>query len=210
MRIKIERLKRSTPPRLTCNTLTASIALAAALGSTGSHAITLKSDSDWRINFDTSLQWLVGVRAESRDSRIANDPLHHSANYKFDRGDLVTNRVQGMFELTGVYQDRMGFRMSANAWNDFAYDDKVEVEPGYVSNYRGGKYSSHTKKYHIRGAELGDAFASVNSGVTGYSLVTHPFPTASIRLTSSRVFHSRDHPSKSSSCRALRYMAALN
>jgi len=165
MKIRKEQWNRLGTPRFGRTTLAASVALATVFSSCAAQALTLRSDNDWHINFDTSLQWLVGVRAESRDSRIANDPLHHSANYKFDRGDLVTNRVQGMFELTGVYQDRMGFRASVNAWNDFAYDDDVEVRPGYVSNYRGGKYSSHTKKYHIRGAELGDAFVFSNFDV---------------------------------------------
>lgn len=142
--------------------LIAAIALASVLTSTASQAVTLRSDQDWRINFDTSLQYLVGMRVEDRDSRIANGPINHAADYKFDKGDLVTNRVQGLFELQGVYQNRMGFRMSATAWNDFAYDDKVETEPGYVSNYSGGKYSSHTKKYHIRGVELLDAFVFTN------------------------------------------------
>lgn len=142
--------------------LTTAVALAILLTSGASQAITLKSDQNWDIKLDTSLQWLAGMRVEGRDSRIANDPFYHSSNYKFDRGDLVTNRVQGLFELQGVYQDRMGFRVSASAWNDFAYDDDVEFRPGYTPTYSNGKYSSHTKKYHIRGVELLDAFVFSN------------------------------------------------
>lgn len=148
--------------RFSHTSLAAAVAMATLLTSGASHAITLKSDQNWNVNLDTSVQWLAGVRVNSRDSRIANDPFYHSSNYKFDRGDLVTNRVQGLFELQGVYQNRMGYRVSASAWNDFAYDNDVEFRDGYTPTYRSGKYSSHTKKYHIRGVELLDAFVFSN------------------------------------------------
>ncbi|MDH4609256.1 DUF1302 family protein [Pseudomonas sp. BN102] len=154
--------------------LRAAIALATIFSSGASQAVTLKADQDWTINFDTSLQWLAGWRVEGRDPRIANNPNNHAADHKFDRGEMVTNRVQGLFELQGVYQDNYGFRVSASAWNDFAYDDDVEVRPGYLPTYSDGKYSSHTKKYHIRGAELLDAFVFSNFEVADHS--------ASVRL----------------------------
>lgn len=154
--------------------LAMAIALASLCSCASSQAATLRADNDWKINFDTSLQWLAGMRVEGRDSRIANNPNNHSADYKFDRGDLVTNRLQGLFELQGVYQDRYGFRVSASAWNDFAYDDDVEFRPGYLPTYSDGKYSSYTKKYHIRGAELLDAFVFSNFEVADHA--------ASVRL----------------------------
>ncbi|AOE86696.1 DUF1302 domain-containing protein [Pseudomonas sp. BN417] len=154
--------------------LRAAIALATIFSSGASQAVTLKADQDWTINFDTSLQWLAGWRVEGRDPRIANNPNNHAADHKFDRGEMVTNRVQGLFELQGVYQDNYGFRVSASAWNDFAYDDDVEVRPGYLPTYSDGKYSSHTKKYHIRGAELLDAFVFSNFEVADHN--------ASVRL----------------------------
>ncbi|MDH4566259.1 DUF1302 domain-containing protein [Pseudomonas sp. BN414] len=154
--------------------LRAAIALATIFSSGASQAVTLKSDQDWTINFDTSLQWLAGWRVEGREPRIANNPNNHAADHKFDRGEMVTNRVQGLFELQGVYQDNYGFRVSASAWNDFAYDDDVEVRPGYLPTYSDGKYSSHTKKYHIRGAELLDAFVFSNFEVADHN--------ASVRL----------------------------
>ncbi|MDH4559756.1 hypothetical protein DM872_12245 [Pseudomonas taiwanensis] len=154
--------------------LRAAIALATIFSSGASQAVTLKADQDWTINFDTSLQWLAGWRVEGRDARIANNPNNHAADHKFDRGEMVTNRVQGLFELQGVYQDNYGFRVSASAWNDFAYDDDVEVRPGYLPTYSDGKYSSHTKKYHIRGAELLDAFVFSNFEVADHN--------ASVRL----------------------------
>lgn len=169
-----QKMARFDEMRFRQKKLVAAVALATLFTSAASQAITLKSDQDWEIKFDTTLQWLAGMRVEGRDSRIANHPFYHSADYKFDRGDLVTNRVSGLFELQGVYQDRMGFRITASAWNDFAYDDDVEVRPGYNSTYRSGNYSSHTKKYHIRGAELLDAFVFSNFDIDGHA--------ASVRL----------------------------
>ncbi|MDX1296894.1 MAG: DUF1302 family protein [Pseudomonas sp.] len=164
-----QKMARFGESRFSQKKLATAIALATLFTSSASQAITLKSDGDWVINFDTTLQWLAGMRVEGRDSRIANNPNNHSADYKFDRNDLVTNRAQGLFELQGVYQDSFGFRMSASAWNDFAYDDDVEFKQGYLPTYSDGKYSSHTKKYHIRGAELLDAFVFGNFDIAEHA-----------------------------------------
>lgn len=125
---------------------------------------TFETNRDWAVNLDTTFQWLAGVRADSRDSAIANNPGHAAANYKFDRGDLVTNRMQAMLEFQAVYKGDVGFRISGSGWNDFAYNNRVarHPDPGYATSYPGNRYSSHTRKYHIRGGELLDAFVFAN------------------------------------------------
>lgn len=142
------------------------LALAAAfLGfSGGAQAVTIDAGPDWKINADTSIQYTTGWRASGRDQLIANDPNYSAGDYKFDRGDMVTNRVQGIFEFQGIYRNNFGFRLSGSAWNDFAYDDDVKSHPtaGYPLPYTGGHYSTNTKKYTIRGAELLDAFVFGN------------------------------------------------
>lgn len=142
-------------------------ALALAVGSIGAagqvQAVNLAQGGDWDVNLDTTLQYNIGVRTQSRDSGIANHQFFDEGDYKFDRGELVTNRLQALVELQGVHKGASGFRISATAFKDFAYDDEVEGHPGYPLSYEGGKYSDDTKRYHLRGAELLDAFVFHNT-----------------------------------------------
>ena len=121
----------------------------------------------WDINLDTSLQYTLGVRAQQRDDKIGNHPFFAEGDYKFDRGDLVTNRVQGILEFQGTYKRQAGFRLSGSAWKDFAYNDEVKTNPNPAFStflsYPDGHYSSTTKKYHIQGGELLDAFVFGNT-----------------------------------------------
>jgi hypothetical protein len=166
MKTKIKENITARPKRLT-----AAIALIATSGcfATQAQAYTFDpGDSDWRVNFDTSLQYTMGWRAEGRDNNISNSIPNAQSDYKFDRGDMVTNRLQTILEFQAVYQDKMGFRVSGSGWKDFAYDDKVETNPapGYGVGYSDGRYSAYTKKYHLRGAELLDAFVFKNFEVS--------------------------------------------
>jgi len=146
-----------------------------ALGAIGvvsqAHAVNLSQGGDWDINLDTTLQYNIGVRAQGRDPNIANHPFFDEGDYKFDRGDLVTNRLQALVELQGVYKGQSGFRMSATGFKDFAYDSDVERNPAggpvYAPSYQNGKYSDNTKKYHLQGIELLDAFLFHNTEAGG-------------------------------------------
>jgi hypothetical protein len=130
-------------------------------------AFNLSSGGDWDVSLDTTLGYTAGWRAQDRDSGIANHAFFAEGDHKFDQGDMVTSRVTVLSELQGVYQGTTGFRISGSAWKDFAYDDKVETNPapGYDSilSYNGGKYSTETKRSHIQGGELLDAFVFHNT-----------------------------------------------
>ncbi|NDZ17744.1 hypothetical protein C7T35_31970 [Variovorax sp. WS11] len=149
--------------------LPAAVAASLLCLTTGANAVKLDAGPDWAVNLDTSLQYTLGTRAQSRNNNIGNHPFFAEGDYKFDRGDLVTNRAQGIVEFQGVYKDNAGFRLSGSAWYDAAYNDEVRTNPapGYSSflSYTGGKYSSTTKKYHLRGGELLDAFVFGNTSV---------------------------------------------
>ena len=152
-------------PRLTASAL----AVAALCLATSAQAYKFETGGDFELNLDTSLQYTLGVRAQERDDKIGNHPFFAEGDYKFDRGDLVTNRIQGIIELQGVYKTDLGFRLSGSAWKDFAYDDEVKTNPNPAFStflsYDGGKYSSTTKKYHLQGGELLDAFVFGNTSV---------------------------------------------
>jgi len=146
--------------------LAAAAAMASACATGTAWGYTFDTSPDWRVNLDATLQHTMGWRTESRNDKIGNHPFFAQGNYKFDRGDMVTNRTQTILEFQAIYQDRTGFRASGSAWNDFAYSDKVKTNPNPAFetflSYPDGRYSDHTKRRHIRGAELLDGFVFYN------------------------------------------------
>lgn len=150
--------------------LKATAVVVSLLGSAGvANAYKFETGGDWNINLDTSLQYTLGTRTQKRDDNIGNHPFFAQGDYKFDRGDLVTNRIQGIVEFQGIYKSQTGFRFSGSAWKDFAYSDEVKTNPNPAFStflsYPDGRYSSTTKKYHIQGGELLDAFVFANGDI---------------------------------------------
>lgn len=140
------------------------------IGASGTaHAFRLKDTGNWDMSFDTTVQYTAGWRAQGRDDGIGNHPFFAEGDYKFDKGDMVTNRIQALVEFQATKERRMGFRLSGSVWNDFAYDDDVNTNPNpafsSILTYPSGKYSSTTKKYQIRGGEILDAFAFYNTDI---------------------------------------------
>lgn len=152
----------------------ANIMYAAALGALAcfsareAHAITWDVSPDFVVNFDNSITYNLGMRAQKQDSNIANNLTQSEGDYKFSKqSDIVTNRFQDLIELQGVYQGNTGFRTSGSIWKDFAYNDKVEQNPNYsgISSYAGGRYSNYTKNYFQQGGEALDYFVFANREV---------------------------------------------
>ncbi|ENO87365.1 hypothetical protein C666_11250 [Thauera linaloolentis 47Lol = DSM 12138] len=127
---------------------------------------------DLSIRLDNSVRYNLGVRTEGRNAKIANNPNFDESDARFDRGDIVTNRLDLLSELDITYKRNFGLRVSGAAWYDHAYrDTSVRSSPavaaqGYQSSYDGDRYSSHTKRYH-RGpsGEILDAFVFANFDV---------------------------------------------
>lgn len=133
---------------------------------------------EWDVNFDNTVQYTVGWRMQDPDSKIANHPAFYQGDAKFQKGDVVTNRIQDLIELQAVYKGRMGIRVSGSVWKDWAYDDNVEVPETIKAFYRNNglsesaacsyencKYSDYTKKYYMQGGELLDAFVFANTEI---------------------------------------------
>lgn len=160
--MKESRRFRTQPSQLT------RIALAVAvLGGAGS-ACAMEIDlgnSDYRLRFDNTIRYNLGVRVEDQDDRIMNTPNYDESDGKFDQGDIVTNRVDLLTEVDFAYKYLFGARLSAAAWYDDAYkDDDVDSNvPGYSTSYYGGNYSSEVDRY-VNGpsGEILDAFVWTN------------------------------------------------
>ena len=146
------------------------------LASSVANAYQVHSGANWNIALDSTIQYTLGARAQSIDPAIGNNPAFAEGDYKFQKsGDINTNRFDGIFSLTGIYQQRMGFRLSGELWKDFAYNDHVNTAPAFAGNpaystYAGNVYSSYTKLYYMQGGQLLDAFVFWQIFVSGGSI----------------------------------------
>lgn len=146
-------------------------------------AFNFETDSpDWQVRWDNTLQYNAGVRTQKTNSSVANNPLFNESDAKFDRGQLVTNRLALLSEFDASYATAVGVRASGSGWYDFAYDDTVKYQSGNVlpsvtaggapvapatpysalGSYTDGKYTTETKRWTLRGARLLDAFVWTN------------------------------------------------
>jgi hypothetical protein len=133
-------------------------------------------DPDWAVRWDNAVRYNLGVRAQKQDQALLNNSRYDDSDAKFDRGDVVTNRLDLFSEFDAKYKGRFGGRVSAAAWYDDAYrNTEVKSNPAFTvpglgnlsGAYPGDRYTSYTKRWN-RGpsAELLDAFAfgRINAG----------------------------------------------
>ncbi len=136
--------------------------------------------SDWEVNWDNTVSYNIGMRAEGIDPMIGNNPNFDDGDYKFKHaGDIVTNRLSMVSEFTAAYQGYVGFKLSGSAWKDFAYGSGDATNPGMyapgvtyqsIGAYPNGRYGSYTNRYYVEGAQLLDGFAFYNSEIGGKAI----------------------------------------
>src|SRR5438445_740747 len=124
----------------------------AALPSVAGSIDTGNPDLDLRL--DTSIRYNLGVRTQGRDPQVYNNVHFDESDAKFDKGDVVTNRVDLLGELDVAWKRRLGAHISAAAWYDHAYRDSTVPQnpdlaafPGAYA-YSGNEYSSYTKRFY--------------------------------------------------------------
>lgn len=105
-------------------------------GSAAGFQIDLGND-DLSASLTTDLRYTIGIRTEDRDPAIGNGIFFDEATYRFDRGDVVTNRLDATPQLNLSYfvgsrsVISVGGRVSGNLFTDQAYHDKrVRARPG--------------------------------------------------------------------------------
>jgi hypothetical protein len=117
-------------------------------------------DPDVQLRFDNTIRYNYGVRAQEPNSIVSSK---QKSNTSWLQGDVINNRLDVLSEFDYVFQERMGFRISAASWNDQAYknDPKVSV----LSTGKG--YSNFANKYYAGpGSELLDAFAFSKNNIS--------------------------------------------
>ncbi|MEC9356369.1 MAG: DUF1302 family protein [Pseudomonadota bacterium] len=138
-------------------------ALIVAAMCSSAHAMGIESGhEDVSIRWDNTLRYNAGWRVEGINDDFANSATYDETETTFDKGDMVLNRIDVISEFDLVYKARHGFRVSASAWYDQAYDDKrPRVSPALegTGSYVDDEYSAYTKRYHEGlSGELLDAF----------------------------------------------------
>ena len=73
---------------------------------------------DYRLRWDNTVRYNLGMRTDSQDSRIMNTPNFDESDGKFDKGDIVTNRLDVLSELDFSYLNEWGGRLSGAGWFD--------------------------------------------------------------------------------------------
>lgn len=159
---------------------------AAMLASEVAGAFELQIDNpDVAVRWDNSVRYNLGIRAKDCDKNIcgdgtglAGDFTGHQSDRRFgSSGDIVTNRVDLLSELDFVYKQTSGFRVSATAWYDAAYNGAVTGDRGLESAYgsagqgagpSGSAYTDYTNRWNrgVSGQFL-DAFVFTRLDVGG-------------------------------------------
>jgi hypothetical protein len=134
----------------------------------GGHALAFEVETgnpDLQLRWDNTLRYNLAQRVESRDNKIGRNAISDEGTYSFDQGDIVSNRLDLLSELDFVHGGNKGFRVSAAAWYDAAYDGHGRSNPtlAAIPSYRDNEYSNYTERFY-RGVsgEIMDAFAFLN------------------------------------------------
>ena len=151
--------RRGSGPAL----LAVSVAALSGAGFTAAAPIDV-GNPDIQLRWDNTLRYNIGMRAQGKDKALSQSAAQQIGDNKFDRGDVVTNRLDILSEMDLVYKDRYGARVSAAGWYDQAYDDKAEglsayQAAGVPAAYSNNKYTGSVKRYYMGpSGEILDAF----------------------------------------------------
>ena len=142
--------------------MAAAVALACAGGAFAAE-IPLENP-DMKMRLDATVRYTGGVRMEAQDSRLLKNYIYDEGDSKFDKGDMVTNRVDILTEFDVSYKGLVGARVTGAGWYDKAYDDHSVTSPaGMLTAYRNAQYTSNVARY-VNGpsGEFLDAFVWAN------------------------------------------------
>lgn len=65
---------------------------------------------DVEVRWDNTVRYNIGMRTDGRN-KIANNPNYDEGEYRFDKNDVVTNRLDLLSELDVVYKKKEEARL---------------------------------------------------------------------------------------------------
>lgn len=127
-------------------------------------------NDDIQIRWDNTIRYNLVQRMEDQDSKITGSLNNNDGDRNFDQHSIVSNRIDLLSEFDFIYRSAHGFRISAAAWGDQAYDDLDAHSPTGSNHLENGVPAtglSRTTKRFNRGVsgEVLDAFAFTNLDV---------------------------------------------
>ena len=132
------------------------VAVAGLLGFAGTaSAFDIPSDNpDIRMAMDNILRYNAAWRVKDRDPGLANNlEAQDESDFLFNKNDMINNRIELYSEFDFKFQERMGFRISAQAWYDAAYDSHSKARPDAIGQNPAnqsikGTFNNETKRYY--------------------------------------------------------------
>jgi hypothetical protein len=132
-------------------------------------------NDDIQIRWDNTIRYNLARRIEEQNGKITGSLNNNDGDRNFEKDSLVSNRLDLLSEFDFVYRGAHGFRVSAAAWGDQAYDDLDEHSAAGSNHLENGVpatgLSRSTKRYNrgISGEWL-DVFAFTKLDVGGSPL----------------------------------------
>jgi hypothetical protein len=128
------------------------IAVVGLLCSMGSvKARNIESDNpDIKMSWDTTVRYNAAWRVKERDPGLANNLAQDESNALFDKGNLITNRLDLFSEFDLKYKNVMGFRLSGQAWGDGRYGSRSKALAGTTVAQQNikGTFNDETRRYY--------------------------------------------------------------
>jgi Protein of unknown function (DUF1302) len=150
-------------------------AVVMACGATGvAQAFDINTgNEDLSARWDNTVRYNLGSRVSEQDAAILANPNADDGDRNFDKGSLVTNRLDLLSEFDLVWQRKYGLRLSAAGWYDAAYSRLDNTSTATANTLVdglpvAGALSPYTKRY-AKGAsaEMLDWFVFGNFDVGG-------------------------------------------
>lgn len=154
-----------------------SVAVGAFLAAAGSCPLAAPIDlgnPDIQLRWDNTVKYSAGIRVKERSATLtqfsgtpADGGTYPSAlngddgDRNFERGGLISNRLDVLSEMDLVYRKDLGFRVSGAGWYDAVYNRGHVGDSPATSNalsVPANEFTDATRKLHGRKAELLDAF----------------------------------------------------
>jgi hypothetical protein len=111
------------PRDLKLSAFTCAVLALGALAAAPAAAIEINTGNpDAVMRWDNTVRYNYGVRMKDRDPSLIGNPGSDDGDRNFAKGQPVTNRLDLLSELDLVVNKRYGFRVSATAWADAAYN----------------------------------------------------------------------------------------
>jgi hypothetical protein len=130
---------------------------AAVIGACGATGVAQAFDIDTGIEdlsarWDNTVRYNLGSRVQDQDAAILRNPNADDGDRNFNKGSLVTNRLDVLSEFDLVWQRKIGLRLSAAGWYDRAYSKLDNTNTATANTLVdglpvAGVLSPYTKRY---------------------------------------------------------------